>query len=119
MQVIQRATHTIDASGKSVGRVASLIVKLLQGKHKPTYLPNVDAGDAVVVTNASKFRFTGKKMLQKQYFRTSGYLGGLKRIPLQRVLSERPEEVLRHAVRLMLPDNKLRAPRLKRLRIKM
>lgn len=117
MHATQRTTHTIDATGKSIGRVASEIVKLLQGKHKPTYLPNIDAGDVVVVTNASKFQFTGKKMLQKQYFRTSGYLGGLKRIPLQRVLAERPEEVLRHAVRLMLPNNKLRIPRLKRLRI--
>lgn len=115
----QRATHTIDATDKSIGRVASVIVKLLQGKHKPTYQPNIDAGDTVVVTNAAKFRFTGKKMQQKEYFRTSGYLGGLKRIPLQRVLAERPQEVLRHAVRLMLPDNKLRAPRLKRLHIKM
>lgn len=119
MQSIQRITHTIDAAGKSAGRIASVAARFLQGKHKPTYVPNIDGGDFVMVVNASQLRFTGKKIDQKEYFRTSGYLGGLKRIPLKRVLALRPEDVLRHAVRLMLPDNKLRAARLKRLRIKM
>lgn len=117
MQKIERKLHKLDATGKAVGRLASEIAVLLQGKHKPEYLPNVDLGDSVEVTNLDKLRFTGKKMEQKIYHRHSGYLGGLKTIPMKRVWADRPKEVLRKAVKQMLPKNKLLNGRMKRLKI--
>ncbi|MBI4280754.1 50S ribosomal protein L13 [Candidatus Uhrbacteria bacterium] len=113
--VIERKTHLIDADGKTVGRLATQIAVLLQGKHKPSYLPYQDVGDRVEVKNARKLRFTGKKFTQKVYYRHSGYLGGLKIIPLQRVFSTNPEQVLCRAVKQMLPKNRLLTPRMKRL----
>lgn len=113
--MIERKMHKIDASGEIVGRLASRIAVLLSGKHKTSYKPNIDGGDIVEVSNVSKMKFSGKKMEQKKYFRHSGYPGGMKSKKVSEVLASRPGEVLRHAVREMLPGNKLRSGMLKRL----
>ncbi len=117
MQKIVRATHTIDASGQTLGRMATRIATLLIGKHKPGYAPHVDGGDIVEVTNAAKVRVTGKKADQKVYKHYTGYQGGLKETPYARLMAQKPTEVVRKAVLNMLPHNKLRAPRMKRLKI--
>ncbi len=112
----QRETHTIDAAGKPPGRLASEISRLLIGKHKPTYVPNVDMGDCVEVVNVGRMHFSGKKLEQAECKHHTGYQGGLKRTPVKRVFKEKPTEVLRHAVSRMLPKNRLRTARLKRLK---
>ncbi|MDI6603049.1 MAG: 50S ribosomal protein L13 [Patescibacteria group bacterium] len=114
---MQRNTHIIDATGKVLGRLASEIVILLRGKHKPDFLPNKDMGDFVIVKNIENLKITGKKMEEKKYFRHSGFLGGAKFIPLKKLFKEKPAEVLRKAVYGMLPKNKLRARMIKRLKI--
>jgi large subunit ribosomal protein L13 len=113
---MERETHKIDASGKVLGRLASEIVVLLRGKHKPFFVPHKDMGDFVLVKNVSQLRFTGKKMDQKKYYHHSGYLGGLKETPLKTLFEKRPEEVLKRAVYGMLPKNKLRPKQIKRLK---
>lgn len=110
-------THTIDATGKVLGRLASEIAILLQGKHKPDFLPSKDVGDFVIVKNVKKLKITGKKLEQKKYFRHSDFLGGVKFIPLKKLFRERPDEVLRKVVYGMLPKNKLRAKIIERLKI--
>lgn len=112
----ERKTYTIDASGKILGRLASEITILLRGKHKPSFQPNEDAGDFVIVKNVSKIRVTGKKMEQKKYYHHSGYLGGLKEISLKELFAKDPAQVLRIAVSKMLPRNKLRRKQIKRLK---
>jgi len=112
---IKREWHLIDASSKIVGRLAPQIAKFLQGKHKRNYAPYLDMGDYVVVINAKKVRVTERKADQKNYTRYSGYPGGLKIIPLKKLLSEKPEEIIKHAVSGMLPKNKLRKKRMTRL----
>lgn len=115
---MKRATHTIDATNKVLGRLASQIAILLRGKHKPDFRPNQDVGDFVIIKNVSKIRFTGKKMEKKKYYRhTAGYLGALKEIALKKIFEKDPAEVLRKAVYGMLPKNKLRAQQIKRLKI--
>ena len=114
---MQRETHAIDASGKVLGRLATEIAVLLRGKQKPDFLPYKDMGDFVVVKNAGKIRFTGKKLEQKKYYHHSGYLGGLKEIPLKKLFASNPDKVLRMAVFGMLPKNKLRGKMIKRLKI--
>ena len=111
-----RKTYTIDASGKILGRLASEIAILLRGKHKPSFQPNEDAGDFVIVKNVSEIRVTGKKMEQKKYYHHSGYLGGLKEISLKELFAKDPAQVLRIAVSKMLPRNKLRRKQIKRLK---
>ena len=96
---------------------ATQIAVLLMGKHKKTYTPNMDCGDFVVVTNAGKIKLTGKKLEQKVYFSHSGYAKGGKETPVKRVLENNPTRVLELAVKRMLDENKLRAPRMKRLRL--
>ncbi len=118
MEKIIRKTHLLDAKGKTLGRLSSEIARLLQGKHKPAYAPETDHGDRVEVHNLEQLHFTGKKLEQKVYYRHSGYLGGLKIIPQKRVWSLDPASVLKRAVQQMLPNNKLRKERLKRLMIK-
>ena len=98
-------------------RLASQIAVLLMGKHKRTYTPHMDCGDFVVVTNAGKIKLTGNKMEQKVYFSHSGYAKGAKETPVKRVLEKNPTRVLELAVKRMLDENKLRAPRMKRLRL--
>jgi len=114
---MERKTHIIDATDKILGRLASQIVILLQGKHKPNFLPYRDMGDFVIVKNVERIRLTGKKIEQKKYYRHSGYLGHLKEIPIKKVFAQKPGEVLRKAVSGMLPKNRLRKIRLKRLKI--
>jgi len=114
---IDRKTHTIDATGKVLGRLASVIAIFLRGKHNPNFLPYKDMGDFVIVKNVGKLKVTGKKMESKIYFRHSEYLGGVKEIPLKKLFAEKPAEVLRKAVFGMLPKNKLRKKMIKRLKI--
>lgn len=115
---IQRSKHQIDATGKTAGRLATEIATILIGKHKPTYQPNWDMGDFVEVSHVDKMVFTGKKIDQKMHRSHSGYLGGLKLIPIRSLLAKNPGKILSHAVSSMLPKNNLRTPRLKRLIIK-
>jgi len=116
--MITRNTQKIDATGKAVGRLATQIALFLRGKHKAEYVPNVDLGDIVEVSNINKVVFTGKKLEQKKYFHFSGYPGGLKEKKMKEVADKDMGEVLRRAVREMLPDNRLRNGMMKRLIIK-
>ena len=114
---MKRETHTIDATGKVLGRLASEIAVLLRGKHKPDFVPYKDMGDFVVVKNVGKLKITGKKMEQKKYFRHTGYLGGVKEVSLKTLFKANPSQVLKKAVLGMLPKNKLRVKMIKRLKI--
>lgn len=114
---IQRNWHLINARGKILGRVATEIAKYLIGKHKVNYVPHLDVGDYVVVTNADKFTVTGKKRKNKMYRRHTGYMGGLKEKTLEELLEDKPKQAIKLAVKNMLPKNKLRKKRLKRLKI--
>ncbi|MFZ0978769.1 MAG: 50S ribosomal protein L13 [Candidatus Acidiferrales bacterium] len=107
----------VDAEGQVLGRLATRIARLLIGKDKASFTPSLDCGDHVVVINAERVRLTGNKIDQKIYRHHSGYPGGLKEIPIRRMLEKRPEEVIREAVLGMLPKNKLRARRAKKLRV--
>ena len=107
----------VDAESKVLGRLASQIAIRLRGKHKPIFTPHADTGDFVVVINADKVSLTGSKLDQKIYYRHSGYMGGLKEIPAKRLLEKKPEEVLRLAVKRMLPKNSLGRRQLKKLKI--
>ncbi len=104
---ISKEWHVLDASGQTLGRMATHIAALLQGKHKPTYSPHLDMGDFVIVVNASKVRITGRKLQGKVYYRHTGYMGGLKETTLSDMLQKHPERVIQLAVRGMLPRNKL------------
>lgn len=117
-KIINRKIHQINASGKVLGRLASQIAQLLSGKIKPEYVPNQDYGDQVLVENIKEIKITGKKLDQKIYYHHSGYPGGLKEKKMKEVFDKNPEEVLRKAVFNMLPKNKLRKPRMIRLRFK-
>ena len=117
MEKIQRKTHTIDAQGKVLGRLATEIALLLRGKHKRNFVPYLDMGDFVVVKNAKEIRLTGKKTEQKKYYHYSGYPGGLKEVPFKKILEKNPNLILKKAVFGMLPKNKLRAKMIKRLKI--
>ncbi len=112
---VKREWHLIDVKGKVLGRVAGEIARLLQGKHKVEYVPYLDVGDYVVVINAAKIKVTGRKKEQKEYQRYSGYPGGLKRTSLGEMLKRKPEYVIEKAVSGMLPKNKHRKKRLRRL----
>jgi large subunit ribosomal protein L13 len=114
---VKRNWYVVDATDKILGRLASKIAVVLVGKHKPQYTPHVDCGDYVVILNADKFRVTGKKMKGKTYYSHSFYPGGLKSIDLATLLKKNPKRVIQHAVSGMLPKNRLRARRLKRLKI--
>lgn len=114
---ITRNVHTIDASGQVLGRLATRVATLLMGKHKPTYTPHMDAGDSIVIVNAAKIVVTGKKEEKKVYKHYSGFQGGLKETPYRRLKEKKPTEIVRKAVLNMLPHNRLRAPRMKRLKI--
>ena len=104
---IERQWHVIDASGETLGRLATRIARLLRGKHKPMYSRNMDTGDFVIVVNAEKIRVTGNKAIQKIYYRHSGYPGGLKERTLAQELEKHPTRVIEHAVKGMLPGNAL------------
>jgi len=113
---MERETHKIDATGKALGRLATQAAVLLRGKHKPDFAPHRDMGDFVVIKNVKNLKFTGKKIEQKKYFRHSGFLGGVKLIPLKKLFEENPTEVFKKAVYGMLPKNKLRPKMIKRLK---
>lgn len=115
---MKRETHTIDASNRILGRLASEIAILLRGKHKSNFVPYKDVGDSVFVKNVEKIKVTGKKEDQKKYYRHSGYLGSLKETPLKILFKKNPQEVLKKAVYGMLPKNKLREQQIKRLKFK-
>jgi large subunit ribosomal protein L13 len=113
----QRDWLLVDASGQTLGRLATQIADTLRGKRKPVYTPHVDTGDFVVVVNAEKIAVTGNKLKDKRYYRHSGYPGGLKSRSLGEMLERRPEEVLRLAVKGMLPRNRLARKQLTKLKI--
>ena len=116
-QEVERKWFVVDAQGKVLGRLASEIAKILRGKLKPYYQPDVDCGDFVVVVNADKVRVTGNKLQQKKYYRHSNYPGGLKERSLAWMLENKPEEVIRLAVKRMLPKNRLGHRMLKKLKV--
>ena len=113
----ERVWYVVDAEGKTLGRLATQIADVLRGKRKPTYTPHVDVGDFVVVVNAEKVHVTGKKREDKRYWRHSGYPGGIRSRTLGEMLARRPEEVLRKAVKGMLPRNRLARQQLTKLKI--
>lgn len=114
---IKREWHLIDAKGKILGRLAGDIAKYLMGKHKPNFVPYLDNGDFVVVTNASRVKVTGNKSEQKLYTRHSGYPGGLKQEKFSSLVVRRPVAIIEHAVRGMLPKNKLGQEMFKKLKV--
>ena len=114
---IKREWWKIDASTQPLGKLAVIIADKLMGKSKVTYTPHIDNGDYVVVVNAKDIKVTGDKMVQKKYYRHSGYPGGIKELKLEEVLEKDPTRVVIEAVKGMLPKNKLAAERLKRLRV--
>ncbi len=114
---VDRKWYLVDAEDKILGRLATQIATRLRGKHKPTFTPHADTGDFIVVVNAEKVALSGKKWDKKIYYRHSGYIGGLKEISARKLLEKKPEDVLRFAVRGMLPKNSLGRRQLKKLKI--
>lgn len=114
---IERKWHVIDASDEVLGRLATRIAGLLMGKHKPMFVRHLDVGDFVVVINADKVRVTGNKAKQKMYYHHSGYPGGLKSVSLEKMMQTHPNRVIEHAVKGMLPKNRLSAGMMKRLKV--
>ena len=114
---ITRKWYVVDAEGLALGRVASQVANILRGKNKPIYTPNVDTGDYVIVLNASKIILTGKKLDQKIYYKHSGFVGGLKETKYRKLLAEKPEVAMRHAVVGMLPKGPLGRQMAKKLKI--
>ena len=104
---VERKWYVVDAEGKTLGRLAAEVAKVLRGKNKPTFTPHVDTGDHVIIINAAKVALTGKKLVQKTYFRHSGYPGGTTFTPAGQMLESKPERVIELAVRGMLPKNSL------------
>ena len=116
-QEVHKKWYLVDAENKILGRLATQIATRLRGKHKPIFTPHADTGDFVVVVNAEKVALSGKKWDKKIYYRHSGYIGGLKEISARKLLEKKPEDVLRFAVRGMLPKNSLGRRQLKKLKI--
>jgi large subunit ribosomal protein L13 len=114
---VTREWYLVDAEGKTLGRLATQIADTLRGKRKPQYTPHVDTGDFVIVVNAEKIQVTGNKLDQKRYYRHSGYPGGLRSRTLREQLDRRPTEVLRVAVKGMLPKNRLARQQITKLKI--
>lgn len=114
---IKRQSHTIDASGKILGRLATEVATILMGKNKPQFVPYLDTGDFVVVTNASKIKVTGRKSKDKIYTSHSGYPGGLKQETFDKMINRRPEYIIEHAVKGMLPHNRLGREMIKKLKV--
>ncbi len=114
---VPRLWYVVDAQGKVLGRLASRIAMVLRGKNKPTFTPHMDTGDFVVVVNAAQVQLTGRKLDNKMYYRHSGFTGGLKSVSARGLLQKKPTDLLRHAVRGMLPKNSLGRQLLKKLKI--
>lgn len=115
---ITRHKHEIDATDMTIGRLATRVATLLRGKHKTSYQPHIDEGDMVVISNISKIKFSGKKLSQKEYYSYSGYPGGLKTKKMSDIFKEKPGDVLKRAVKQMLPPTRLREGMMKRLTVK-
>ena len=114
---INRKWWIVDAQGEVLGRLASKVAAHLKGKHNPLYTPHVDTGDAVIVINADKIALTGRKLDNKKYYRHSGYIGGLKTITAKQLLEKKPEDLIRFAVKGMLPKNRLGRRLFKKLKV--
>jgi len=114
---VQREWRVVDATGQTLGRLATQVAYILRGKHKPIYSSSVDTGDYVIVVNAEKIHVTGRKLDQKIYYRHSGYPGGLKTVTLRNLLQRHPTRVIEHAVRGMLPKNRLGRRMFKKLKV--
>jgi len=113
----QRQWYLVDAQGKVLGRLASEVARILRGKHKPTFTPHLDGGDFVIVVNAGGVRLTGKKLEKKVYYRHTGYPGGIRETTAEKLLDRRPEELVRLAVKGMLPKNRLGRKLLTKLKV--
>lgn len=114
---VKRDWYLVDAKGKTLGRLATEIARRLRGKHKPEYTPHVDTGDYIVVINAEKVRVTGNKLVDKKYYRHSGYIGHIKETSLAKMLQEAPERVIEFAVKGMLPKNPLGRAMYRKLKV--
>ncbi|PJD97608.1 MAG: 50S ribosomal protein L13 [Parachlamydia sp.] len=116
-QEVKHQWFLLNAEGKTLGRFASEVAKILRGKHKPTYTPHADTGDGVVIINAEKIRVTGAKEAQKLYRYYTGYISGLREIPYRTMKARKPAYILEHAIKGMMPANRLTDAQLKRLRV--
>ena len=114
---VERKWYVVDAEGKTLGRLASEVANVLRGKNKPTYTPHIDTGDYVIVVNAEKIQVTGKKLDQKIYYHLSEYVGGMKEATLREMMQKKPEFVITHAVKGMLPKGPLGRQMLKKLHV--
>ena len=114
---VERKWYVVDAEGKTLGRLASEVANVLRGKNKPIYTPHIDAGDYVIVVNAEKVKVTGKKLEQKIYYHHSEYVGGMKEATLKEMMQKKPEFVITHAVKGMLPKGPLGRQMLKKLHV--
>lgn len=109
--------YVVDAADQPVGRLATRLAVILRGKHKASFVPHLPCGDHVIVINAEKIRFTGSKMEKKKYYHHTGYFGGLKEIPVKKMLEDKPEQIITFAVKGMLPKNAMREHLMKRLHV--
>ena len=114
---VERKWYVVDADGKTLGRLASEVASVLRGKNKPTFTPHVDCGDYVIVINAEKVAVTGKKRNEKIYKKHTGYPGGLREITFDKLQQKKPEEIIRHAVKGMMPNGKLGRQMYKKLKV--
>ena len=114
---VERKWYVVDAEGKTLGRLASEVANVLRGKNKPTYTPHIDTGDYVIVVNAEKIQVTGKKLDQKIYYHHSEYVGGMKEATLREMMQKKPEFVITHAVKGMLPKGPVGRQMLKKLHV--
>jgi len=114
---VERSWYVVDASGRTLGRLATRLAEVLRGKHKPEFTPHIDTGDFIIVVNADKVVLTGKKLDGKMYYRHSGYPGGLRATPARIMLRRWPERVVERAVRGMLPHNRLGRQLIKKLKV--
>ena len=114
---IRRDWYVVDATGQTLGRLATRIATVLRGKHKPVFTPSTDIGDFVIVVNADKIELTGRKRQQKIYYHHSGYMGGLRAVPFERMLATHPERIIRFAVEGMLPHNRMGRAMLRKLKV--
>jgi len=116
-ETVRRDWYVVDASGKTLGRLATEIARRLRGKHKPEYTPHVDTGDYIIVVNAGDVKVTGRKLQDKMYYRHTGYIGNLKSTNLEKLLAEKPERAIQYAVKGMMPKNPLGRAMYKKLRV--
>ncbi len=116
-QEVQRKWYLVDAEGQTLGRLASQVASILRGKNKPTFTPHVDCGDYVIIVNADKVEVTGKKRKEKVYKRHTGYPGGLREVTFDKLQAAKPEEIIKHAVKGMLPKGKLGRQMFKKLKV--